>query len=319
MLIKKIGVLGGAGFVGHTLANHLSDAGYQVKILTRSRETHKKNLILLPELELIETDIHNQANLDHHLSDCDAIINLVGILNEKGRKGTGFEYAHVELVNKIIHSCQKNGIKRVLQMSALNADAEKGSSFYLRSKGIAEQLLLSQADLNVSCYRPSVIFGPGDDFFNRFATLLKLTPLIFPLACPHAKFAPVYVEDVVTAMLGTLQDPDSYGKHYCLCGPSVYSLQQLVQYTAGCTGVKRHILPLNDVLSRFQAAMFDFVPGKPFSTDNYLSTKKDSVCDENDLVRFGIKPTPLEAVVPQYLSNRHQRAYYGNYREKAHR
>jgi uncharacterized protein YbjT (DUF2867 family) len=319
MNIKKICILGGSGFVGHTLANRLSAAGYQVKVLTRKREAHRQNLIVLPELELVETDIHNQTNLNHHFAGCDAVINLVGILNESGRKGAGFHHAHVELVGKMIKACHENGIRRVLHMSALNADAADGPSHYLRSKGEAEKLLFADESLQVSCYRPSVIFGKGDSFFNRFAELLKITPLIFPLACPHARFTPVFVEDVAAAFVLTLADPHSHGKHYCLCGPNTYSLQELVEYTTSCLNIKRHIMPLTDTLSRIQAAVFDFVPGKPFSTDNYLSTKVDSVCKNNDLAKLGITASALEAVVPQYLSQQKQRARYQEFRCQSRR
>lgn len=319
MIIRKICMLGGSGFVGHTLANHLSAAGYRVKILTRRRESNRDKLILLPEIELIETDIHVQDSLNRHFSDCDVVINLVGILNERGRKGAGFQHAHVALVEKIITACHASGIHRILQMSALNADAAYGASHYLRSKGEAEKLLFADETLQVSCYRPSVIFGSGDSFFNRFASLLKMTPLIFPLACSHARFAPVYVQDVARAFVLTLNDPDSYGQHYCLCGPKTYDLRELVEYTAACLKIRRHILPLTDGLSHLQAAIFDFVPGKPFSTDNYLSTKVDSVCPNDDLANLGITATALEGVVPGYLSFQKQRARYREFRRQSSR
>src|SRR5690606_4508306 len=127
----------------------------------------------------------------------------------------------------------------------------------------------------VTSFRPSVIFGPGDSFFNRFARLLKRVPLVFPLACPNARFAPVYVGDVAEAFARALKDPQLYGRRLALCGPREYTLQQLVAYTAECLGLRRLILPLPDFLSRIQAAIFDFVPGKPFSTDNYRSTLVD--------------------------------------------
>ncbi|MFT7457361.1 MAG: hypothetical protein ACI909_000025 [Planctomycetota bacterium] len=319
MIIRKICMLGGSGFVGRTLANQLYAAGYQVKILTRHREPNRNNLIVLPELDLVETDIHDQNSLNRHFRDCDAVINLVGILNERGRNGAGFRHAHIELVEKIILACHENGISRILQMSALNADAENGPSHYLRSKGEAEKLLFAEEGLQVSCYRPSVIFGSSDDFFNRFAQLLKMMPLIFPLACPHSRFAPVFVEDVAATFVRTLTDPHSYGKSYCLCGPLSYSLEELVKYTATCLNIKRHILPLTNSLSRLQAAVFDFVPGKPFSTDNYLSTRVDSVCMSNDLAKLGITARALEGVVPEYLANRKQRAHYHEYRQQSRR
>ena len=317
MLIKRLCILGGTGFVGRVIANRLIREGMKLRILTRDRERNKNELILLPDVELVEADVHNAGQLKKHLSGCDAVINLVGILNEKGRNGSGFHHVHVELAQKVIEACQANNIHRVLHMSALNA-SEKGSSHYLKTKGIAENLV-HEADkygIRVTSFRPSVIFGRGDSFFNRFAKLLKITPLFFPLACAKARFAPVYAGDVAEAFAQSLHDPDSYGHRFNLCGPKVYSLEELVKYTAEWTGINRHIIPLNDILSRIQAAVFDFVPGKPFSTDNYLSTKVDCVCDTNDLKRFVSIPMAIEAVVPQYLANRSLRARY--YRFRSH-
>lgn len=314
MIIKKICILGGTGFLGKTLANRLTKDSYQLRLLTRDREKNRDNLILLPTVELMEADIHNQEQLNRHFAGCDAVINLVGILNEKGRDGSGFRRAHVELTDKIIQACNANAISRLLHMSALNADALNGPSHYLRTKGEAEDRAHQAEGIRVTSFRPSVVFGPRDRFFNRFANLLKITPLIFPLACASTRFAPVFVEDVAEAMATTLREPDSYGRRYTLVGPGNYTLLQLVQYTVQCLGISRTIIPLPAPLARLQAAIFDFVPGKPFSTDNYLSATVDSVSDHNDLPILGIKPTPLEAIVPQYLGRRFQRAYYNDFR-----
>ncbi len=321
MLIRNICILGGTGFVGRTLANRLTRDAFALRVLTRNRERNKDNLILLPTLDLVEADIHDPKQLKKHFAGCDAIINLVGILNERGRHGAGFQHVHVDLTRKVVEACRENNIKRILHMSALNADAAQGPSYYLKSKGEAEELVHAAAEygIKVTSFRPSVIFGREDSFFNRFAKLLKLTPLFFPLACPRARFSPVYVEDVAEAFARALINPESYGKRYNLCGPHEYTLEELVRYTAACAGIRRLIIPLSDILSRIQAAVFDFVPGKPFSTDNYLSTRVASVCGHSDLITLGITPTALEAVVPQYLSNLSQRARYNLFRSKSRR
>ena len=316
MKIKRICITGGTGFVGRSLANQLSSAGYKVKILTRNREANRRKLILLPGVDLIETDIHDEERLTHHFQDCQAVINLVGILNEKGRRGLGFQHAHVELAEKIARACHANGIRRFLQMSALNADAESGPSYYLRSKGQAEDLLLGDDRLDVTVLRPSVIFGPEDSFFNRFAGLLKLSSVFFPLACPDSRFAPIYVEDVARAFLSVLEERQSHGRAYNLCGPKSYTLRELVEYTASCIHSKSRILPLSQGLSRLQAMVFDFIPGKPFSTDNFLSASVDSVCEKNDLVELNINPQSLEGVVPFYLQPANQRARYNEFRRR---
>lgn len=318
MLIRRICILGGTGFVGRSLANRLTRDGYQLRILTRDRERNREQLILLPTTDLVQANIHDPAQLREQLQDCDAVINLVGILNERGRDGSGFRHAHVELTRKVLDACHALGIRRLLHMSALHADAAQGPSHYLKTKGEAEDLAHAAADhrFRVTSFRPSVIFGRDDSFFNRFARLLKLTPLAFPLACARSKFAPVYVDNVVEAFVHTLKDPHSYGRRYELCGPREYTLQQLVEYTAQCCGLRRKVIPLNDFLSRLQAMVFDFVPGKPFSTDNYLSATIDSTCtrDGGDLRELGITPVAIEAIVPYYLQYRGQRARYQEWR-----
>lgn len=323
MIINKICILGGSGFVGRTLANRLTKDGYQLRVLTRDREANRNDLILLPTLELNEANIHDPEQLKQQFAGCDAVINLVGILNERGNSGAGFRFVHVDLAEKVIEACQANGIRRYLHMSALNADAKKGPSHYLRTKGEAEDRVHAAQGIAVTSFRPSVIFGANDSFFNRFAGLLKLTPVVFPLACAQARFAPVYVEDVAEAFSRALTDPDSYGQRYELCGPKEYTLLQLVRYTVRCTGRKRTIIALSDIVSRVQGTLFD-VAGfafnilgleKPFSTDNYLSTKVDSVCKCNDLQILGITATALEGVVPHYLSKQLQRTHYNDYRQ----
>ena len=319
MLIRKICILGGTGFVGRSLANRLAGDGYALRVLTRDRERNRAALILLPALELTEADVHDPSQLARHFAGCDAVINLIGILNERGRDGAGFRHAHVELAEKVVAACRQSGVRRLLHMSALNADARNGPSHYLRSKGEAEDKVQAAHDLRVTSFRPSVIFGPGDRFFNRFAGLLRMMPGLFPLACAGARFAPVFVEDVVEAFARALVNPDTYGRRLNLCGPRVYTLEQLVRYTAECIQARCRIIALPDLLSRLQAAVFDFVPGKPFSTDNYLSATIDSVCERNDLDGMGIAPTPLEAIVPQYLCRRVVKARYDRFRSRSRR
>lgn len=313
MLIKKIAILGGTGFVGSLLCNRLSKEGFYLKILTRNREYNREDIILLPNAELIEADVNNLNNLNECLSDCDAVINLIGILNEKSNNGDGFKLVHVELIKNLIKACKKNNIRRFIQMSALNADAKNGMSFYLKTKGQAEKLLHTNTiGMKVTSFRPSVIFGKKDSFFNRFSNLLKITPLFFPLACHKTKFAPVYVLDVIEMMINTIGDPASYDKKFNICGPKIYSLKELVAYTAKTIDKKCIIIPLNNILSFIQAKIFDFLPGKPFSTDNYLSAQIDSICKQNDLKIYDIKPTPLEDIVPSYLVKDNYDSFYSD-------
>ncbi len=307
-------VLGGTGFVGHHLVNHLVENGYRVRVASRRPMRHR-DLAVLPHVELLEADVHTPQDLARLFTDCSAVVNLVAILNEE--RAGDFQRVHVELPRKIIQACQEQGVTRLLHMSALNADPRGDLSRYLTSKGEGEALVHSVEGLEVTSFRPSVIFGLGDHFFNRFAALLRGAPLLFPLACPRSRFAPVYVDDVAGAMLKSLADRHTIGQRYDLCGPHAYTLQQLVEFTARTIGVRRLILPLGDGLSRLQARIMQHLPGKPFTYDNYLSLQVDSICRQGFPAIFGIDPQPIESIVPLYLANRTLRGRYDQFRALA--
>lgn len=315
MTIHTIAILGGSGFVGSRLCARLARDGHSVRVLTRRRERHR-DLLVLPTVEVWEGNPHDPAVLDALFTGCDVAINLVGILNEKQHDGSGFEYAHVELPRQVVEACRRQGIRRLLHMSALGADAEHGASHYQRSKGRGQNLVLAAADLDVTVFRPSVIFGPGDSFLRRFAGLLRLTPLAFPLACPKARFQTVYVGDVVECYARAIDDPRTYGHNYALCGPRIYTFLELVRYVAQVAGTPRLVIPLPDTLSRLQAEVFEWLPGKPFSRDNYLSTRHDNVCGEPFPEVFGITPTPLESIAPYYLGTAGERRRYERLRSR---
>jgi NADH dehydrogenase len=206
-------------------------------------------------------------------------------------------------------------------MSALNANPGETLSQYLRTKGEGENRVHAAAreGLLITSFRPSVIFGPGDSFFNRFATLLKLTPLVFPLACPNSRLSPVFIGDVVEAFCRALQDDATGGQRLELCGPDSYTLQELIEYTRDTLAMKQHIVGLGNGLSRLQARILGIMPGQPFSMDNYYSLQTDSLCKNNALPSLGITPTPVAAVVPGYLADRHARGHYNRFRRTARR
>ncbi len=302
----RICVLGGTGFVGRHLLYALAREGHFLRVLTRQREKHR-NLLVLPNLELVETNIHFVSDLTAHFKGCNAAINLVGILNQGTGDEQGFRTVHAELPKKVVDACRFNGIRRLLHMSALHADA-RGASEYLRTKGEGDMAVFnaSRKGMRVTSFRPSVIFGRDDSFFNRFASLLLLSP-VMPLACPETRFAPVYVGDVVQAFMTALQDINTIGRRYELCGPDIFTLRELVQYTAHSMGIRRLVMGLGDRASHLQAWLMERVPGKPFSLDNYLSMQVDSVCQQNGFRKLGITPTRVSTVVPAFLGG-HNRA-----------
>jgi len=229
----------------------------------------------------------------------------VGILNERGRSGEGFTHAHTALTEKIIDACLTEGVTKLVQMSALGADPS-GPSHYLRSKGRAEALIrAAPATLDWSLLRPSVIFGARDSLLNRFAQLLRLSHGWMPLARAEARFAPIWVTDVAEAFERCLQGSATRRQSFDLCGPRVMTLRELVEFTGEQIGIRSKVLPLPDSVGRAQAAIMDFVPGKPFSTDNFNSLTVDNVCEEPGLARLGITATALETIAPTYLRRAH--------------
>ncbi len=345
MKIERICVLGGSGFVGTHLVSQLATRGLKVRVLSRRRETSKE-LILLPTVEVIEADVHDQQELTRHFRGMDAVINLVGILHERNigradlpsaRRGD-FQKVHIELPRKVIHACGESGVRRLLHMSALGAHPNSRSA-YQRSKGIAEALvhesgmqhiehenwylngpkMIHGYGLNVTVFRPSVIFGRGDSFLSMFARLLKLFPVL-PLANAEARFAPIHVDDVAHAFADSLDDPATYGQTYDLCGPKNYSLKELVDYVGDVIGKKRSIISLGKWLSYFQAWAMEFKPGNKLMTrDNHYAMGSDNVCQGGWPAVFKFEPVSLEAIAPEYLRADFPRARYEGYRESAGR
>lgn len=313
--MSRLVILGGSGFVGRALAQRLARNGHAVTVLSRNLNAHAQRL-LPPGVVLHELDVYDPQALQQALAGHDAVINLVGILNESGDNGRGFHRAHVQLTKLVIAACQLEGARsagstsaakgrmpgsglRLLQMSSLNAG--RGHSHYLKSRGEAEAAVKASG-LRWTIFEPSVIFGRGDGLFCRFADVLKLMPVL-PLARAGCKFAPVYVGDVVTAFERALADDRTIGEVYELYGPEMFTLADIVRMTARQLGLRRWVLPLPDALGRLQALACDFVPGKPFSSDNYRSLLTDSVGGVDGLHRLGIVPVRVAEVLPGILGH----------------
>ncbi len=325
MTIKTLCVLGGGGFIGRHLVALLAARGCRVRVPVRRRED-AKDLLVLPGVDIVESDVHDPANLHALFAGMDAVINLVGILHEAApgnadtahaRRGS-FRQAHMELPRKVIAACRESGVDRLLHMSALGADARSPSA-YQRSKAEGEALVLAAGGdgLAVTVFRPSVVFGPGDSFLTMFAELLRLAPLV-PLADAAARFQPVFVGDVARAFADALDKPETHGRAYNLCGPQVYTLAELVHLTAGALGMRRWILPLGPSASYAFARLMEFKPGTKIMTrDNHYAMLTDNVCPEGFPALFG-PPTRLESVIG-YLREAHPRRDYSAFRSRAGR
>jgi len=302
MQMSRVCLLGGSGFIGRHVAEHLAALGIEVIVPTRRRE-RAKGLLVLPTVDVVEADIHDDASLKRLIGGCGAVINLVGILHAEKR--TGFERAHVQLPQRVATACVKAGVPRLIQMSALNAGVNAPSE-YLRSRARGEAAVNEAArtapGLHVTMFRPSVVFGRGDKFLNLFAQLVKFLPVI-PLGSAQAKFQPVHVDDVARAIAASLGMSAAFGQTYPLCGPKIYTLRQLVDFVCAAMGKSRTVIELGPGLSMLQAGAMEilFFWNKILSRDNVRSMQVDSVCGCDFPAVFGFQPADMEAIVPQYL------------------
>lgn len=296
----KILLLGGCGFIGKQLAYALANHGWQVTV--PSRRPHRNRALLVhPNIRLVEGRITEAEDLQRLCAGQRVVINLVGILHER-RRGD-FRRYHVDFIKTVVEACNNGGIRRLLHISALGADQATGSSLYLRTKGEGENLLhtFGQRDLKVTSFQPSVVFGKQDSFINRFAGILRLYVGLFPLACPNAKLQPVFVGDLVDRIVDSIDDRDSYSQRYQVCGPEVFTLRQIVELIIDTLDLPVKVLPLGNGLSRLQALVFQNLPGKLFTMDNYRSLQTDNVLTDGE---------PCPTSLRQYL--RGLAAMFGN-------
>lgn len=318
--MKKVLVVGGTGFVGTQVCRKLLSQAWQVTVPTRSR-SHAAHLHALAGLTLLEIDVHDEAALMRAVAGHDAVVNLVAILHGDQ---AAFDQVHVALPQKLARACRAAGVRRVVHISALGADAQNpGSapSMYLRSKGQGEAVLIeaagagSHAAFDLTILRPSVIFGAQDKFLNVFAKLQKVLPFM-PLAGADARFQPVWVDDVASAVALSLAQEDaavtpSAAKPKIIeaCGPEVFTLKQLVQLAAQLSGVRggrgRPVMALPLWLGHVQAALMALAPGEPvMSHDNLDSMKVDNVASGKvpGLQSLGITPAALRPIAQDYLN-----------------
>ncbi|HET7098207.1 MAG TPA: complex I NDUFA9 subunit family protein [Casimicrobiaceae bacterium] len=308
MAVESILVVGGSGFVGRHVVNRLVDDGHKVVVPTR-RQLNANEIKLLPTVDIVECDVNKRAELQRLVERATTVINLVGILNESG--SNTFARAHVELPRSIVAACTAARVRRLIHMSALNADPG-GPSQYLRSKGEGEAVIAGSG-LDWTIFEPSVIFGPEDRFLNLFAKLLRFAPVL-PLAGAQARFQPVYVRDVAECFARALPLDATFRQKYRICGPEIYTLRDLVRYVGGLTGASRPIFALGSSLARMQAWVLEHLPGTLMSRDNLASMAKDSVCGCEFPAIFGIAPQALEAVAPTYLGPAALESRYDRFR-----
>ena len=325
MTPRRILVMGGTGFVGRAFCEQWlreHPGGHTLVVPTR-RLARGASIRHLPGVELVQADVHDSQALTRLLTGCDAVVNLVAIL--QGSKAD-FERAHVTLPTTVVNACATAGVSRVVHVSALGIPSEAGDarapsnapSMYLRSKARGEAVL-QQAHLSLTLLRPSVIFGAQDRFLNTFAALQGLAPIV-PLAGADARFQPVWVEDVARALTRVLIAPSA--PIIECAGPAEWTLAELVKLAGRLSGHPRAVLPLPPSLGSLQALLMELAPGEPLmSRDNLASMSVPNVASGRlpGLESLGIEPASLESIAPSYLSPGQGCARLDAYRARAGR
>jgi uncharacterized protein YbjT (DUF2867 family) len=313
----RVLLLGGSGFIGSAVAEALTKARHSVTVPTRDRE-RAKHLLLLPTCDVVAANVFEAATLDRLIASHDVVINLIGILRGD------FERVHVAFPTLVAERCAALGVTRLIHMSALAADAN-GPSNYLRSRGRGEAAVWNAArnkELQTTMFRPSVVFGEGDNFINMLKRLVRLFPVI-PLGSSNARFQVVWVEDVARAIVQSIDMQDAHGKTYELVGPKVYTMRELLDFVMAQIGVSRLVIPLPHALAMLQAIAFEFPPGRWFGSilgvtlgrDNVRSMQVENVSKEGFPSVFGT-PATMEAVVASYFNLPAGRSRYNTLRQR---
>ncbi len=301
-------VAGGNGFVGRHVVAKLVAGGHRVIVPARRREDARA-LILLPTVDVNECDITDPATLAKTLRGADAFINLVGILNPSGRNT--FARLHAEFARDAVAASVAAGVPRYVQMSAINAATDAPSN-YLRSKGEAENFVAG-SPLLWTIFRPNVIFGRGDRFLTMFARLGRYLP-VMALAGADAQFQPVWVEDVAHCIVHAIGDDATIGQRYELCGPTRYTLREIVVWTLRAAQTPRPVVALPAGLARLQAAILQRLPGKLLTRDNLDSMRVPSICRAPFPAVFGIEPSAMEGLALAWLSPDGMKSRYDEFR-----
>ena len=300
---QSVAVFGGSGFIGQYVVQRLARAGARVRVPTRDagRVTALKPFGDVGQVAALPCNIHDDATVARAIAGCDAVINLTGILYEPSARDT-FDAIQHQAAARIAAAAAAAGITDVVHMSAIGANASSPSA-YAKSKAAGEQAALTAVP-TARILRPSVVFGPEDDFFNRFAQMAVYSPILPLIAGGKTRFQPVYVGDVADAVIATLVDPARAGLTFELGGPDVRSFKQLLEMMLQQIDRPRRLMNLSMGLARFQASIFEKLPGPPMLTrDQLLLLQSDNVVSGNTptLAALGLAATPMAAILPLYL------------------
>lgn len=301
MVAKVVTVFGGSGFVGRQVVRELARIGCRVRVAVRFPDTASdlKPMGDVGQIVPIACNIRQDSSVARALDGADAVINLVGILYESGTQT--FDSVHHQGSARIAKAAKAAGITSFIQMSALGA-APDSPALYARSKAAGEAAVRAEVPEAI-VVRPSVIFGPEDSFFNRFASIMRITPLLPLIGGGEQKFQPVYVGDVADAIVKALTDSGAAGRTYELCGPTVYSFKELMELVMSETGRHVGLVPVPFELARIKAFFLELLPVPPLTRDQVELLRSDNIATGNlpGLKDLGIAPTAAEVILPSYL------------------
>jgi uncharacterized protein YbjT (DUF2867 family) len=297
-----ITVFGGSGFIGRHLVRRLARQGWTIRVAVRrpSAANFLKPMGDVGQITPVRASIQDPVAVQAAVSGARAVVNLVGILYERGTRS--FAAVHARGAHTVAEVCAGAGVERLIHMSAIGADLHAEAE-YARSKGAGEAAVKT-AFPKATILRPSVVFGPEDDFFNRFAVMARLSPALPLIGGGHTRFQPVYVGDVAEAIAACLVDPATAGNTYELGGPRIYSFKELMELLMAQIGRQRLLLPLPFTLASFQAMFLEKLPVPPLTRDQVTLLRRDNVVAAGalGLSDLGIAPTSVESIVPTYLA-----------------
>jgi uncharacterized protein YbjT (DUF2867 family) len=296
-------LFGGTGFIGRYVVERLTDRGARILVISRSPRTngvHLQPLGAVGQIAVHSVDLSSEAALRRAVAGTAGVVNLIGILHETRRQP--FAEVHGALPGRIAAAARAEGVPRLVQISAIGADAGSASA-YARSKAEGERRV-REAFPDATILRPSIVIGPEDGFFNRFAAMARLLPALPLIGGGTTRFQPVYVGDVAGAVVAAIGRDDCQGRTYELGGPQTYTFAELMRYMLQVVRRRRLLIDLPFGLANFQARFLELLPDPPLTRDQVELLKRDNVVapDMPGLEALGITPTPIELVVPDYLA-----------------
>lgn len=302
---KLVTVFGGSGFLGRYVVRALAREGYRIRVAVRRPDLagHLQPLGSVGQIHAVQANLRYPASLAAAAQGSDVVVNLTGILYETGRQT--FEAVQAFGAGAVAEAAAEAGVSRLVHVSAIGAD-EESEAEYARTKASGERQV-HEAFATATILRPSIVFGPEDDFFNRFATMARYSPALPLIGGGSTRFQPVYVGDVAEAVVRCVSGQAQSGKTYELGGPEVFTFRELLEFILKETGRRRLLLPLPFGLARLKAQFLQLLPKPLLTVDQVTMLEVDNVVGSGavdaglTLEGLGISPHTIEAIVPVYL------------------